>query len=119
MCVMPSLHIRLLIAAAMSLSVTACRGSQIVEVKLSDQDIQMPRVVPSGDVEFRISNVGTRDHSMKLVGSGIEVESSDVQPGETGSLKMTIPPGAGFNVFCAVGDHTAREKGTVVKVNDH
>jgi len=113
------LHSRTVVAAAMLLSVTACRGTQTVEVKLTDQDIQMPRVVPSGDVEFRISNVGTRDHSMKVVGSGIEIESSDVQPGETGSLKMTIPPGAGFNVFCAVGDHTSREKGAVVKVNDH
>jgi hypothetical protein len=112
------LHMRTLAVVTMSLGVVACSGTQTVDVKITDNEIQMPRIVPSGDVEFRITNAGTRDHSMKVVGSGIEIESSDVPPGETGSLKMAIPPGAGFNVFCEVGDHTAREKGAVVKVNN-
>ena len=72
----------------------------------------MPRSVPSGDLEFRIRNEGTRDHSMKIVGGGLEVESATIEPGEAGTLKVSLTPNR-FDAFCAVGDHTSKERGEV------
>jgi len=104
------------VGTTMSLTAIACGGKKIVDVRVTDQAIQMSHTLAGGQTEFRITNAGTRDHSMKIAGSGIEIESVDVPPGETRSLMLDVPDSGGFNVFCAVGDHTAREKGVVVKI---
>src|SRR5688572_16008684 len=117
MCNMKQLHVSMLLAATIAVTGVACGGSaNVVDVRLTDTGIEMPRSLEVGATEFRITNAGTRDHSMKIAGSGIEVESVELPPGERGSLELTLPEGAGFNVFCAVGDHTAKEEGVIVRV---
>ena len=79
---------------------------------LTDSGIEIPRTVPTGDVEFRITNAGTREHNLKIVGGGLEAESAVVEPGKSTTLQTTLTTSR-FDTFCAVGDHTSKERNEV------
>jgi hypothetical protein len=91
----------------------ACGGSPaVIDVQLTDHGIEIPRSVPSGPVEFRIANTGTREHNLKIVGGGMEVESAIVVPGQSTTLETTLSTNR-FDTFCAVGDHTSKERNEI------
>ncbi len=100
-------------ASAIALAImthAACGGPRhAIDVRLTDHGVQILKSVPSGDVEFRITNGGTRDHNLKIVGGGLEIESPVVEPGKTATLAATLPTSR-FDTFCAVGDHTSKER---------
>ncbi|RPI50238.1 MAG: hypothetical protein EHM55_21840 [Acidobacteria bacterium] len=98
-----------MIALALTTHAACGRPRQVVEVVLTDQGIQIPKSVPSGEVEFRITNAGTRDHNLKIVGGGLEVESAVVEPGKSATLDTTLTTSR-FDTFCAVADHTSKER---------
>jgi uncharacterized cupredoxin-like copper-binding protein len=62
--------------------------------------------VKSGNVTFTLENDGQTTHSLEIEdvnGSDQELEG-DVSPGQSGTLKVNLPPGK-YEFYCPVDDH--------------
>ena len=62
--------------------------------------------VKSGEVTFNLKNDGQVTHSLEIEdvnGSDQELEG-DVSPGQSGTLKVNLPPG-NYEFYCPVGNH--------------
>ena len=62
--------------------------------------------VKSGDVSFTMKNDGQTTHSLEIEdvnGQDKELEG-DVSPGQSGTLKVNLPPGK-YEFYCPVGNH--------------
>jgi Cupredoxin-like domain len=81
----------------------------IVEVKLTEFSVEMPKTVPPGPLTFSVTNAGTMEHNFEIEGEGIEKKfDTNLKPGETRSLPVDLPAGT-YRVYCPVKDH--REHG--------
>lgn len=76
-----------------------------VAVKLVDFKLEMPKTVPSGMVTFKITNTGKVTHNLEIEGNGVESKlPKDLQPGESGTLQVTLKPGK-YDAYCPVDGH--------------
>ena len=104
----------LLAVLAAALSLTACGGDSgnapaapqeqtvQVQVKVTDDHIQMPTELPSGMAMFEVTNAGTHEHSFGITGpGGDKVLEKNLQPGETETLEMTLDAGT-YRIYCPV-----------------
>ena len=102
----------LLAVLAAALSLTACGGEsghapavsqeQTVQVKVTDDHIQMPTELPAGMAMFEVTNAGTHEHSFGITGpGGDKVLEKNLQPGETETLEMTLDAGT-YRIYCPV-----------------
>jgi hypothetical protein len=68
---------------------------QTIQVRITDQRIEMPAELPTGAAVFEVVNAGTRAHSFGVTGpSGdLKLEES-LEPGETGKLDVVLETGS-------------------------
>jgi plastocyanin len=64
----------------------------------------------AGETTFTVSNEGEFPHALEIEGNGIEEETEELGPGESGSVTVDLEPGE-YELYCPVGDH--RERGMV------
>jgi plastocyanin len=64
----------------------------------------------AGETTFTVSNEGEFPHALEIEGNGIEEETEELGPGESGSVTVDLEPGE-YELYCPVGDH--REQGMV------
>jgi|SRR5688500_539033 len=64
----------------------------------------------AGETTFTVSNDGEFPHALEIEGNGIEEETEELGPGESGSVTVDLEPGE-YELYCPVGDH--RERGMV------
>lgn len=94
----------------------AALGTASVEVRLHGRTIEMPATLPPGETTFVVTNTGEHEHNFEIEGQGIEEElASNLQPGETGELTVTLQPGS-YTVYCPVADHRAEGMVTTLTV---
>jgi uncharacterized cupredoxin-like copper-binding protein len=92
---------------------TAAGGGAGGTVNLSAADFKFTPsdpTVTSGDVSFVLKNDGQTMHSLEIEdvnGSDKELEG-DVAPGQSGTLKVNLPPGT-YEFYCPIDGH--REQG--------
>lgn len=76
-----------------------------IDVTISEGGIAMPERLQAGPVVFTITNDGTEPHNFvfanDLVGSFFL--DADLQPGESGTLSVNLPPGI-YTAYCPLGD---------------
>jgi plastocyanin len=85
-----------------------------VEVRLSEYVIEMPHTLPPGPTTFLVHNDGSKSHSFKIQGPGIDSTlEAIVRPHASGSLQVTLQPGD-YTVYCPIGSHSA--KGMTMKL---
>ena len=90
------------------------KAAGTVEVHLHEYAVDMPHTLPAGPTTFVVHNDGGKVHSFKIEGPGLEeLMASPIQPGTTGTLKVTLQPGE-YKVYCPVGSHEA--KGMTIKL---
>ena len=98
-------------AAEDAAAADAAAAPEIVDVALSEFNIDMATEIPAGPVRFNISNVGNAPHAFVLEGEGISKRlASNVPAGDTAVLNVVLEPGT-YTVFCPVGEGAHREKG--------
>jgi hypothetical protein len=80
----------------------------IIEVKLTEFAIELPKTVPIGKMVFSVTNAGTMEHNFEVEGKGLEKKlEMNLKPGETGNLQVDLPAGT-YTVYCPVDDHRKR-----------
>jgi plastocyanin len=97
-------------------AVTGERVLAVVDVKLTEFTIEMPRTITPGQVTFSVTNAGTMEHNFEIEGEGLEKSfETKLKPGETRNLQIDLPAGT-YEVYCPVDDHQERGMRLEIKV---
>ncbi|MBV9173928.1 MAG: PQQ-dependent sugar dehydrogenase, partial [Chloroflexi bacterium] len=65
-----------------------------VDVSLTESKVQISRTrVATGQVRFVAENTGSTAHALRIVGQGINVSTDEVDPGQSSTINVVLPPG--------------------------
>ena len=80
-----------------------------VMVTLQNGKVMMDMAtMPAGPTRFLVKNDGSITHAFAVMGQGIDQRTSDLAPGETAMLDVTLTPGE-YEGYCPMNGH--RQKG--------
>jgi uncharacterized cupredoxin-like copper-binding protein len=87
---------------------TSPAGPVSQTLKMSEVDFKLKparyEVDKAGTIEFEVSNDGKTVHALEVEGGGLEVETEEIQPGDSATLKVDVEPGS-YKLYCPVGNH--------------
>lgn len=87
-----------------------------VDVKLTDDHIQMPRDLRAGKIAFVVRNDGKESHNLKIEGQGIEKDFLlPVGPEDSKTLNVDLKPG-NYKVFVPGKDSTYKGSDVTITV---
>jgi plastocyanin len=93
-------------------------GRPVARVSVSETDFRLkpanPRIDKPGVVEFRATNDGEATHALEVEGPKGEVETKDLAPGESATLRADLGKPGTYTWYCPVGNH--RELGMRGKI---
>jgi phosphohistidine phosphatase SixA/plastocyanin len=102
-------------SAAMTPS-TQSGAASSVGVRLSEWKLELSRLtVPTGDVEFTVTNSGTMLHAFEVEGQGVEKDLEPIKVGATSTLRLTLPPGT-YELYCPIGDGAHKGMGMIAHI---
>jgi uncharacterized cupredoxin-like copper-binding protein len=81
---------------------------ETIDVSLTDFKIAPanPKISKPGEVEFRVKNDGGTVHSLEVEGpSGESVLPSNLNPGQTGTLRVDLSKAGKYEWYCPIDDH--------------
>jgi plastocyanin len=86
----------------------AAPGGEVVEVSVSDFAIEPSSLaLEPGSYTFRVVNDGGAVHALEVEGPTGEVETEELEPGESADLAVDLEDGE-YELYCPVGDHRDR-----------
>jgi plastocyanin len=59
----------------------------------------------SGKYAFKATNNGQVTPAFEIEGNGIEAKTGDISPGSSATLKVTLPKGGSYEMYCPVDSH--------------
>jgi uncharacterized cupredoxin-like copper-binding protein len=81
------------------------------EFKLSPSTISLSK---PGTYVFKGVNGGTITHALMVAGNGVHGRSADIPPGQSATVKVTLPKNGSYQIFCPIDGHKAQGmKGTL------
>jgi phosphohistidine phosphatase SixA/plastocyanin len=102
-------------AAAMTPS-TQSGAASSVGVRLSEWKLELSRLtVPTGEVEFTVTNSGTILHAFEVEGQGLEKDLEPIKVGATSTLRLTLPPGT-YELYCPIDDGAHKKMGMIAHI---
>ena len=102
-------------SAAMTPS-TQSGGASSVGVRLSEWKLELSRLtVPTGDVEFTVTNSGTMLHAFEVEGQGLEKDLEPIKVGATSTLRLTLPPGT-YELYCPIDNGAHKGMGMIAHI---
>jgi hypothetical protein len=76
----------------------------VVQVNVTDQQLQMPESLPTGPTTFQVTNAGNHEHSFGIVGpAGDKTLDKTLKPGESATLDINLDAGT-YRVYCPVDE---------------
>jgi hypothetical protein len=76
--------------------------AQVVQVRVTDHQLEMPNPLPTGPTRLEITNAGTHEHSFGLTGpAGEQTLEKPLKPGETASMELYLDIGT-YRAYCPV-----------------
>lgn len=85
----------------------ACGGDsveeevQTVQVRVTDNKIEMPNPLPTGATQFEITNAGSHPHSFGIIGPAGDIKLDEpLEPGESTSLEAMFLDTGTYRVYC-------------------
>jgi uncharacterized cupredoxin-like copper-binding protein len=84
------------------------QAAETIDVSLTDFKIDpaKPRISKAGQIEFRVKNEGGTVHNLEVEGpKGEAVLPSNLNPGQTGTLKVDLSRPGKYEWYCPVDDH--------------
>ena len=86
-------------------------GSVIMTVTVHETEYKLnPNTVAltkPGTYAFNAVNDGTIAHALEVEGNGVEQKISEIQPGKSSTLKVTLPKKGTYELYCPVDGHKA------------
>jgi uncharacterized cupredoxin-like copper-binding protein len=105
-----------LLYSLMQPAIAGERVMAVVDVKLTEYAIEMPRTMPPGPVTFSVTNAGTTEHNFEVEGEGIEKTfDTNLKPGETRNLPVDLAAGT-YTISCPVDNHQERSMQLEIRV---
>jgi len=104
---------------ASSTATSASSGGTVVrtvtvhetEYKLTPNTISLAK---PGTYAFKAVNEGTTTHSLAVDGDGVNAKGTDISPGHSSTLKVTLAKNGSYEIFCPIDGHKALGmKGTI------
>jgi uncharacterized cupredoxin-like copper-binding protein len=95
-------------AATTTTGASTTQAAKTIDVSLTDFKIDPPnpRIAKAGQVEFRVKNEGGTVHNLQVEGpKGETVIPSNLNPGQTGTLKVDLSKPGKYQWFCPVDNH--------------
>jgi len=84
-------------------------GGTVVEIALSDFALEPASLsLDPGMHTFRVVNGGATVHALEVEGPAGEVETEELQPGESVELAVDLSEAGEYEFYCPVGDHRDR-----------
>jgi plastocyanin len=107
---------RLLAAAVVQAAASSLASAQGVTVSLTEFKVQLSRdTVRAGRVTFQITNNGTTNHQLRVVGPETGKESAILPKKQGASLTLTLKPGT-YEVFCPLSADSHKMAGMTAKL---
>jgi phosphohistidine phosphatase SixA/plastocyanin len=92
---------------------TQRQGASSVNVLLSEWKLELSQLtVPTGEVEFTVTNRGTMQHAFEVEGQGLEKDIEPLNVGATSTLRLTLPPGT-YSVYCPIDNGAHKKMGMI------
>ena len=92
---------------------TEALGPPVHTVEVSETDFKLtpanPGVQNAGVIAFEVTNDGQTVHALEVEGPDGEVETGDIQPGKSKTIKADLNRPGRYEWYCPIGNH--REKG--------
>ncbi len=85
----------------------AVQQRQTIEVRITDDHLEMTDSLPSGATTFHVVNSGALPHSFGVAGPAGDKTLDDLQPGATANLEMDLEEGT-YRVYCPL-EHDHRD----------
>jgi VCBS repeat-containing protein len=112
-----------LLLAACGGSGSASGGASLQTIKISEKEyslnpgsVTLPK---AGTYAFQVTNDGTITHAFTIEqsgGEGQEVESGDISPGSTKTVKFTFSADGHYEMYCPVDGHKAQGMAGTISV---
>jgi uncharacterized cupredoxin-like copper-binding protein len=67
-----------------------------------------PKIDQPGTVEFEVTNDGQTVHALEIEAPGGEVQTENIQPGDSATLTANLDRAGTFEWYCPVGNHRDR-----------
>lgn len=81
-------------------------GGSVVDVSLAEFMIEPSQIaVEPGSRTFHVVNDGSVVHALEIEGPSGEVETGDLEPGESADLTVDFSEDGTFEMYCPVDDH--------------
>ena len=81
-------------------------GGSVVDVSLAEFMIEPSQIaVEPGSHTFHVVNDGSAVHALEIEGPSGEVETGDLEPGESADLTVEFSEDGTFEMYCPVDDH--------------
>jgi uncharacterized cupredoxin-like copper-binding protein len=88
---------------------SASAGGEVVDVALGEFTIDPSTIgVEPGSYTFHVVNDGATVHALEVEGPNGEVETEELDPGESADLNVDLQENGEFEMYCPVGDHKGR-----------
>jgi phosphohistidine phosphatase SixA/plastocyanin len=95
---------------------TQGEGASPVNVRLSEWKLELSRLtVPTGEVEFTVTNGGTMLHAFEVEGQGLEKDLEPIKVGATSTLRLTLPPGT-YSLYCPIDSGAHKRMGMIAHI---
>jgi uncharacterized cupredoxin-like copper-binding protein len=82
----------------------ASGGTAVSETETDFKFSDPKPTVKSGTVTFNVKNSGATTHALEVEGPKEEVQSGDISPGQSKTVKVKLPPGK-YEFYCPVDGH--------------
>jgi uncharacterized cupredoxin-like copper-binding protein len=87
-------------------------GTAVATVSVAETEYRLspanPSVAKAGVVEFEVVNAGKVAHALEVEGPGGEVETDEIKPGSSATLKADLDKAGRYEWYCPIGNHKDR-----------
>lgn len=83
--------------------------SMVVDIVLGEFAIEPSTLaLEPGSYTFHVVNEGGAVHALEVEGPSGEVETAELEPGESADLDVDLSESGEYELYCPVGDHRGR-----------
>ena len=104
---------RFVLISALAAVATFSSGAaaQDISVTLTEWKLRLSRdTVQAGSVTFEVTNRGTVDHSVQVVGPGVDKGTRQIRAREVATLTVTLKPGS-YEIYCPLAEGSHKTAG--------